>query len=299
MMHRAGAKIGTWITVMAVAVVLVGAVEASAQQWRAEEVRTIEGFETPESVLIGDGDWRYVSNIVLQGGSGPWDHDDTGYISRIGSGGDVEAKQWRTGEGEAKLGGPKGMCIVGDHLYAADIHQVVRFSLSGEGEGGEVIDLPGAEQLNDMATDGEAAYASDTGSGTIYRIDRNGQVSQIDGPPACNGIAFGNGGQMYAVSWGEHEVYRVDWSGGGVEPLGLAEHFESLDGIEELEDGTLIVSDFLGGKVSAIGPDREEVYTLVEMQSPADIGLDRDRGRLYVPSFQGGQVEVYELSREE
>ena len=282
----------------AVAMVLLLAGPAAAEkQWTAERVGVIEGLETPESVLpSADGQAAWVSNVVLKQG-GPWTDDGVGYISRLSTPDEIETLKWRAEAGSAKLNAPKGLCMAAGSVWAADNGKVVRFPLEGP-KGGEAVAVPGAKRLNDMATDGEAAWVSDIATGKIHRLTAAaGHTRTIDGPAAINGITF-HDGAMYAVSWGEHEIYEVDPSGEEApRPFGLADHFQNLDGIEVLGDGSMIVSDFTGGKVSVVTPDRKNVYTLVEMQTPADIGLDRRGKRLYVPSLQGDFINVYKLRK--
>ena len=79
------------------------------------------------------------------------------------------------------------------------------------------------------------------------------------------------------------------------QPFGLASHFSRLDGIEVLDDGTFIVSDLPAKKVFSVSPDRKTVRTLAELDSPADIGLDRKRNLLYVPQFFKNQAVVFKL----
>jgi hypothetical protein len=104
---------------------------------------------------------------------------------------------------------------------------------------------------------------------------------------------------MFAVSWDLHEVFELDPTGDRPpQPFGVAEHFTNLDGIVVLDDGTFVVSDFTGNKVFAIARDRKTVYILAEIESPADIGLDRKRRLLYVPSFMGDRVFVFKLDKD-
>ena len=79
--------------------------------------------------------------------------------------------------------------------------------------------------------------------------------------------------------------------------FGLAEHFTNLDGIEVLDDDSNIVSDFMGNKVSLISPDRKTVTTLAEADTPADIGINRRNGLLYVPHFMKDKLTVFRLER--
>jgi hypothetical protein len=64
-----------------------------------------------------------------------------------------------------------------------------------------------------------------------------------------------------------------------------------------LDDGTFVVSDFMGNKVCTVSPDRSSVSTLIEIPSPADIGLNRKDGLLYVPQFMKGKLSVYRIKK--
>jgi hypothetical protein len=194
------------------------------------------------------------------------------------------------------LNSPKGMCLLNGVLYVADITRVVAFPLDPADAGKIFLQLPTGKQFNDMASDGAAIYVSDTGQGKVFRADPDG-VREVKGPPSANGITFFKD-KMYGVSWGEHEVYELDASGKAeAKPFGVASHFKSLDGIEVLDDGTFIVSDFAGNKVCLIAPDRKTVKTLVEVESPADIGLDRERLFLYVPQFMRNRLVCFKLEK--
>jgi len=101
------------------------------------------------------------------------------------------------------------------------------------------------------------------------------------------------------VSWDLHDVYELDHSGAAApRAFGLAKAFTNLDGIEVLEDGCLIVSDFIGDKISLVSADGKSAKTLLETKTPADIGLDREGGLLYIPEFYGTDVTVYKLTAE-
>lgn len=267
---------------------------AGAGKWTAQVVAVAEGFKTPESVLAdADAGVAYVANVDTDS-AGPWEDDGKGFISRLRPDGKLDALRWRDATADAPLNGPKGMCLLGGVLYVADITRVMSFSLA-DGKA-KRIDVPGARRLNDAATDGKSVYVSDTGVGKIYRLDK--KPVALKAPPSVNGITFRKG-KMFAVSWGAHDVYELDPAGqADPKPFGLAKRFRSLDGIEVLDDGTLIVSDFLGGEVCAIQPDRKTVTTLCKIRSPADIGLDRKRMLLYVPSFEANKVHVLRLERQ-
>jgi len=277
------------IGAMRVAMVLViAATAAHGAGWSAKRVQSIEGFDVPECVMVDASDGTaYVSSIQAEPES-YWADDGRGYISRIAAG--ETPSVWAV----KPLHSPKGMCVLGGELWVTDNTRIVRFALKDRAF--KVIAIDGAQRINDLATDGRAVFASDTGAGKIYRIDpADGKVTTLRAPESVNGVTFARG-RMFAVSWDLHEVFELDPTG-RVAPkaFGLASHFKALDGIEVLADGTFIVSDFVGNRVVTITPDRRRVRTLIEMRTPADIGLDRQRLRLYVPLFKHDLVEVYQL----
>jgi len=283
--------------VCVLAATVVGLAAEAKAEWTAERVAVTEGFQTPESAAVDpDSGIVYVSNVVTGKsvpGQGPWDEDGRGFISRLKPGGHVDVLKWKESQPDCVLNGPKGISLGWGRLWIADITRLVRFDLAGEGPG-RPFSVQGAKRLNDVATDGKAVYLSDTAAGNVHRIAR-GEHGVLKAPEGVNGITL-SGAKMYAVSWTLHDVYELDPSGEGEpHPLGLADHFTALDGIEVLDDGTILVSDFPAGKVSAIDPGLKTVRTLLETTTPADIGLDRKRLLLYVPLFTADCVEVYQL----
>lgn len=259
----------------------------AAPLWTAEEVIVVEGFQVPECALpLGDG--VLVSNIDADADN-YWTDDGAGFISLLSPDGEVLEERWLE-----RLDAPKGMCVVGEMLFIADNTRVLMVrdrQLVG------VLAMPDAERLNDMASDGEYAYVTDTLAGAIYRLAPGGEVIALKSPRSPNGVTC-HEGRVLVASWHLHDVFEVDPA--GVEDpraFGLAERFTNLDGIEVLEDGTILVSDFYGNKVSAISADERSVTTLVELECPADIGVDRERNRLYVPQFLIDKVAVFDLKR--
>lgn len=160
--------------------------------------------------------------------------------------------------------------------------------------------VSGGTKFNDLATQGRFVLISDMGAGEIRRFDpQTGEQEVWFAPPSVNGITTNKRGRLYAVSWTEHEIYDfIEPDKLEPRPFGLADHFTNLDGIEIFDDGSIIVSDFKGNKVSLVSPDRKTVRTLIEIESPADIGLDRERSLLYVPQFKKDRVVVFSLTRE-
>jgi DNA-binding beta-propeller fold protein YncE len=280
-----------------IGVVLAALVAFSATaEWRLKQVAVVEGLEVPECLLADpDNGVVYISNIVA-GEDEYWSNDGKGFISRMTPKGKMEQLRWLDSGTRTPINSPKGMCLLDGFLYFTDNAQLMKYPVDGSGPI-VVVPLPRTDHLNDLATDGEFIYATDTTLGLIYKVGPHGGQTLIQSPESVNGITCWKG-KLFAVSWELHEVYELDGTGDGPpEPFGVAEHFTNPDGIEVLDDGTFIVSDFVGNKISSIKPDRKTVTTLAEVETPADIGLDRKRKLLYVPLFMKDQAIVFKLKK--
>ncbi len=271
--------------------------ELQAPNWALQKTRVLTGFHRPECVLVAPHDASiYISNIVLED-EAYWDDDGEGYISQYLFDGSLRKHRWLDSQPDAPLNGPKGMGILNGWLYIADNTRLMRYPLDGS-RPLEAVEMPNCERLNDVATDGQAIWVSDIGASKIYRVDPKGGWREIPSPPTPNGLTFGEG-KMFAASWDQHDIYEVDPMGENDPiPFGLGDHFQSADGLEVLDDGSIIVTDFLGGTVNVVSPDRKSVKVLTEMITPADIGLDRRKRLLYVPSLKEDKVTIYALLQE-
>ena len=281
---RAGGLVGL--------VLLVGCAPTSADGWRAERVAVTSGFAVPECALPAPGGTRvYVSNIVSEPG-GYWDDDGTGHISILGADHQLAAEPWVKSQPGQPLHAPKGMCLLGEYLYVADNSRLLRYGIDG---GPSEVVASGFQRANDLCTDGRTVWVADTAAGKVYSVTPAGEKREIPAPDGVNGLTF-FGPKMFGVSWSLHEVYELDPTGtADPVPFGLASHFTNLDGIEVLDDGTFVVSDFTGNKVCTISADRARVSTLLDVPSPADIGLNRADGLLYVPLFMSNTLSVYRM----
>lgn len=220
------------------------------------------GFQSPESVLHDPTtDLYLVSNI--QGD--PLERDGNGFISRITPDGAVAELKWIDGKTTGvKLDAPKGMALVGDKLFVADIDTVRSFDRQSGKPLGDIA-VPLATFLNDLtaAPDG-TLFVSDTGfrkvQGTadpqksggdaIYAIDVQGRVSVlIKGPELGqpNGLLADDLGVWVASLDGE--IYRVSRAGQRTAVAALPGG--GLDGLVRTASGRLIVSSWQTSTVYA------------------------------------------------
>ena len=272
-------------------------VRPSAGEVRLQEVGRRAGLRVPECVVVDPATGAYyVSNVDTDTG-GYWADDGVAQITRVETDG-RRLERWLDSTPAAPLNSPKGMCLLGDRLYIADTTRL----LSCTADGGRELTVvaTGFVNANDLATDGKSIWLSDSaeGVGQVWCISPDGAARrQIPAPSRANGLTF-HQGRLYAVSWDAHDVYELDPDGQlPPRPFGQAHHFTNLDGIEVLDDGTFIVSDFVGNQLYAISPDRLRVAALARVTAPADLGIDRRRGLLYVPLFTQNEVVVFAITR--
>lgn len=266
---------------------------AAPKVWTAQEAAVIGHMDVCECVAVDRTTGAaYVSNMQSTDHA-HWSDDGKAFLSVLRPGGEPVALRWKESTPEIPLSAPKGMCILDGVLYAADVTRVVGFPITPDARVKPLVGPKGVK-LNDMASDGAAAYVSDTAAGVVYRMSADG-IRRIKAPAGINGITFFKG-KMFGVSWDLRDVYELDPTGAAEpKPFGLVGQFQAPDGIEVLDDGTFVVSDMNGNRIVAIDPDRKTVRTLVNIKMPADIGLDRARALLYVPQLEQNQVTILKL----
>jgi streptogramin lyase len=282
--------------------------EGEAASEPTAEAGTVEvsGFSTPESVLHDtEADLYLVSNI----NGAPLEKDGNGFISQVSPDGQVTELRWIDGAADGvELHAPKGMALLGETLYVADIDCVRRFSRSTGAPSGSMC-IEGATFLNDIAVDDNGVlWVTDTGfqagaegfepsgSQAIYRFSADGQYGvvaegEVLGHP--NGIAFGPRGG-FVVTFGSGEIYRLELDGSTTQVLPPAEG-RQLDGIEFTADGGFLFSSWGDGAVHHVDAEGM-VTTVVEgVEAPADIGYDVGRNRVLVPLFMDDTVLLRDL----
>jgi hypothetical protein len=259
------------------------------------------GFSTPESVLHDAGaDVYLVSNI----NGSPLDKDGNGFISKLSPSGEVVALKWIDGAAEGvTLNAPKGMAISGGVLYVADIDCVRRFDAASGAPQGEVC-VDGASFLNDVAAhpDGgvlvtdsglDGAFAP-TGTDAVYHIsgDRIAPVVRDAALGAPNGVTMAKG-LAYVATFMSGDVFTVDSTGARATVL----HVDGgqFDGIEVLDDGRVLASNWATSCVHQVDTDGTLTCLVSDVEAPADIGLDRGRNRVLIPLFNANEVRIVPL----
>ena len=255
------------------------------------------GFSVPESMLH---DWVADVYLVSNINGSALEADGNGFISRVAPSGEVLELKWIDGETDGvTLNGPKGMAIVGNLLYVADITCIRLFHRVSGDPAGEMC-WDDVTFLNDVDADADGnLYTTDTGLNTgsdaVYRVTPEGDRSvviasaELGGP---NGVVADDRG-VFVVTFGSGEIFRVTPEG---ERIDLAPPSEmGLDGLVSLDDRGFLFSSW--GDAAVYWVDSEgRLSTLLEgIPSPADIGYDAERNRVLVPVFRENRLVIREV----
>jgi len=262
-------------------VVVATAVTVKAQH-KVEKIWETEPLlKVPESALFTK-DAIYVSIIDGQ----PWEADGKGGIAKVGTDGKIISLDWITG-----LSAPKGMAIVGDLLYVADIHDVVAISIS-KGKIDHKIAVPESGGFNDITADKNGVvWVTDSQKGAIYNVQGKTATLFMDNVRGINGIKaiddrlyVLNGKEMFVTDASKTRTTIVALEQGG-------------DGIEPVGNGDYIVTAWAGYMyyVNTAKGTKELLLDKHTTEKTADIGFDPATKTIYVPTFSANSIAAYKL----
>jgi hypothetical protein len=246
--------------------------------WETDSVVAI-----PESVLPDlKNNLLFVS--LIDGGG--WDADGKGGVGKLNTDGKNYDGNWISG-----LNAPKGMGIMKNRLYVADISEVVVIDIL-KGTIEKKIALDGAMGLNDITvTDKGIVYASDSRTGRIWRIENDLAMPWLDSVKGVNGLKaigddlFIGAGKSFIKADKNKNISKI------------AELSQSIDGIEPVGNGDFILTAWAGYifYVTASGTSEILLDTHNEKINTADIGYDPAKKIVYVPTFNAKRVAAYQL----
>jgi sugar lactone lactonase YvrE len=281
------------------------------------------GLDTPEGVLHDTASDTYlVSNI--QGD--PFAADDGGFVSKLSPDGQVLQLKFIDGaQPDIELSSPKGMVVVGEHLFIADMQHVRSFELA-TGKAKASVHFPGSTMLNDIAASADGTlYVSDTGlvagkdgnnttgNNALYKlvgetITRIAEGSALSGP---NGLWVDQDG-LLMVTYAGNSLLRFALP--EIDKLAIGKKSKALEpservtlpngalgGIVRIDPDRYLVSSWeakaiLLGKLDAKLSGKFEAL-LTDLESPADISFDAKRQRVLVPLFTRNELHCIPLPR--
>lgn len=237
----------------------------------------------PESVLPHPTkNLLYVSLI----NGGPWEKDGKGEIALLDTTGKILNATWVTG-----LHAPKGMALVGNHLYVADVTEVAVIDATS-GKITSRIAIDSAQLLNDVtANEAGTVYVSDSKTGKVYSITKNKPTLFLQGMQGVNGLrAYKN--DLYVAT----AKQLIKASATGATTI-MADTEMGGDGIEPLADGSWLLSSWSGTiyHIDGQGKSHRMLDTREQKINAADIGYAPASRVVYVPTFFKKSVVAYRL----
>jgi sugar lactone lactonase YvrE len=276
-------------------VILAGTATAAEPKllWEAK------GLAQPESVVYDPvTNVFYVSNIngaVMQ-------KDGNGFITRIKPDGTILERSWVKG-----LNAPTGLALRDRTLYVADVDELVEIN-AASGNVAIRHKAKGAIFLNDVAiAEDGTVYASDTPMNTIWRL-KDGTFEpwlandDLNGP---NGLIV-QGDKLIVASFGRMPgegqkqelagLLAVNLEDQTIEPLGKGEPVGNLDGLEPLEAGVYLVTDWASGALYRID-SKGKVDLLIDLnQGSADLTFFPQTKTVLIPMMLDNTLAAYRLS---
>lgn len=260
------------------------AITSHAQTHQLQKIwQTDTIVAVPESVLP-DVKKNIVYVSLIDGGS--WDADGKGGVAKMSADGKKYNGTWITG-----LNAPKGMGMVGNRLYVADISDVVVIDIE-KGKIEKKIPIDSAKGLNDITvSDKGVVYVSDSRTAKVWRIENDRPSLYLDNITGVNGLKaigdelFIGGGKSFMKADKNKSLTTI-----AMLPQGI-------DGIEPLGNGDFIVTAWAGYifYVSATGTVETLLETFQDKKNTADIGYDAKTRTVYVPTFNAKTIVAYTL----
>jgi sugar lactone lactonase YvrE len=283
------------------------AVAASPAPAAAAKLGETPNMKTPESVRYDpELDVFYVSNI----NGNPSQHDGNGFIAVVRADSTSVVKMLvESGKNGATLDAPKGLALVGDTLWVADINHVRAFNRR---TGAKIADIDLSSQhatfLNDVAVGGDGAvYVTDSGllfdakggmshPGTdqIFKIEgRKVTALKADSLNAPNGITWDASNGRFLLAPFSGTAIQT-WKPGDKATATLVTGPGQYDGIEVLSDGRILVTSWADSAVHVV--QAGAMAKLVpNVGAPADIGVDTKRGVVAIPRFSDNKIDFFKI----
>jgi sugar lactone lactonase YvrE len=270
----------------------------------ARVVGTIDSLQAPEAARW-DPDQKvwFIANI----NGTPSDKDNNGFITRATAEGKVDSLKFIAGgRGGVTLNAPKGMAIVGDTLWVADI-DVVRGFNRKTGKAVASIRAPGAKFLNDITAGPDGIYVTDTGvefgpDGTkhpgpdaVYQVAgrRVTTAVKFDGQPGPNGITWDSAGSRFIIAPFQDKAISA-WAPGDSTPQKIADGPGMFDGIEAFGAGRFLVTSWTDSSISLLS-EGQLTRLAGNLAGPADLGYDRASGRVILPQLTENKATILQI----
>lgn len=253
------------------------------QLWKSDTL-----LRTPESVQYDpQGKRLFVANMNKVNVENP---DGDGFISVLNTDGKIKTLQWAT-----ELNDPKGMGILKNSLFVADLKELVEIDLKT----GKIINRHAAVNsimLNDVSVSPKGeVFVSDSRGHKLYRYADGKMELFLDDPnlQGPNGV-FAEKDQLIVASAGSGNLWKMDYTTKKYTSWAMAN--KTADGILRYGDDYLI--SCWHGEVYYVKPDGK-VWKLIDSKTPqvntADFGYIPQTKTVLIPNFYKNTVTAYAI----
>ena len=307
---KAGIGLGLALSVWVAIVQLAISPQALAQTgggWRVSSEQTVGGFAWPESV--GYDARRKVLYVGAFGSKlDPALKDGMGWISKVALNGKILEEKFLPAAGGEALSKPKGIWVRGDRLWVTDIDVVWVFDLKTRQ--GRKAALPGVLFANDPAVVDNVLYVSDNRNDQLVKVEPADFLNSKSEPKVTtifkgagvnpNGLYPARDGMLLMVGFLAPDKPR------GIFALGvsgqiktLSEPIGLLDGIYEMEDGSLLATDWKSGSLFHWSEKSGMQKLATGFKGPADFCVFPEAGGLsvVVPDLVQSQLRFIHLRK--
>lgn len=272
----------------------------SSQAASLEPVWQVSGFNMPESVVYDrEREQYYIANV----NGNPMAQDGNGSLGLIKAGGKEAVLEWLTG-----FDSPKGLDLVGNKLYIADVNELVVVNVDTQ----QIIaryPAPNSKVLNGLAISEKGqVFVSDWAGNAIYTLSNGELVKWLDN----NALQSPNGlyvrdGYLFVGAWGDEvqsdfsslttgRLKRISLRTKEIENLGQGIDWMNLDGLHSYNSEQWLATDFMKGEMLVLNSAGDITERLILEPSAADFYYNKEENLIVVPYLMGQKVVAYRLS---
>lgn len=257
------------------------------------------GFQNPYGIIVDPKtNFIYISNVNGQAAI----RDDNGFISRLKGDGTVDKLRFIDGASkDVALHAPKGMAIVGNTLYVADIDKLHAFDLNS---GGFLFDVNfgdlSVQHLYNIALGvDDVLYVADGPANVIWKIDvpRLHEVTtflsgDMLGQP--HGICWYPARQFFVVvGWSSGKVMAFDRA--GKRQATPSVFVQTLEGVTADDIGNLYIASQSLQTIYRLASNFGISTLRMGVSSPAGLAFSKAGNEVVVASFDTGVVQSLPL----
>ena len=254
-------------------------------------------LQQPESVIYdAQRGILYVSNV----NGPPTEKNGEGFLSRVTLDGVIADLKWLDG-----LNGPKGMAILGDSLYVADIDQLVEIDIASGTVANRYV-AADAVFLNDVAGRPRWFHLRIRHDDRYHHAtqrrgnSKNGCKVRICSRP--NGLTI-SGDDLIVGAWGiRSEGFATEVPGHllvvsledkSIRNFADGSPMGNLDGVESDGQGGYYLTDWMLGSLLHVDADGKVTQLLDLNMGSADLGVILDKGIVLIPMMNDNIVSAY------